>query len=676
MAGCVALASPCAALDPLNHWVDGCQASDPDLQALLENDALIISANAVQDNGAGGYRLNTQAFTQLIQGSPTGNPSVDEYCPQARFYGQPQVIYQLANANDIVRRSAVQVGPDLVLTTWHNPFDPQHLKDYKVVFGLYARDVGGVCVLPDFEDISAAQVYELDAVVADGGGPGVLDLLLLRLDRVASEHYPRVRRSGRGWPADDITGIGHPQRLAAKVDLLGKAGGIERNNGRESLLVESLHMLPDSSGSMVYNRTQRILETAANVGGSLSFEFLPAQSCYVIHHKPGFSARNASLRYLAQHIPAFELLVESLDPVIHVVGPLGAGVLPTNARTVKAPLTADGPLGYQIVPPGPSAPGQPSLSVAVEGSLTGTLSPGAELGVQETASLNGASCGFYERNYEIRDLTNGFVDRARHVFEIGIREFTVSDPGRPFIEDLAHPFEDEIEYTITNPRPTPVVVRATASESWLRLGQAEPGAQTDPPATVDLLVQQGSPVVLKAGIAGWAQALPYSSAQEPHTASISFDVAPGDPCPTIGGGVTRQVKFVYGAETIEGPGGVSIPPQGSVLVEVDVDEDFCIDDVDLEVETSGVPSSDVVADLKSSSAQCRVWSEGVLSPPGPLRGTLDDEGALHPFELLSTFDDTNGGGIWRFTVANLGDGSGTEASLDSWALILKAKQCP
>ena len=667
--------------DPLNDWVDACHATDPDLQALVEHNALIISAGALIVNLDGSYHVNTTPFTRVVfpQADPYP-PLLFDMCPQSRFYGQAQVVGQSSVAADISRRSAVQVGPDLVLTTWHNPFNPIYLPDYLVVFGLHARDVGGSCVFPDLGNIPASQVYSLEAVVADGWPDG-LDMLLLRLNRVVSDHYPRVRRSGRGWPGDDIAAIGHPQRLAAKVDRAGKAGKTQITPaGQEWLDVEKVHLLPDSSGSMVYNRTQRVLETAAKQGLGLTLDWVPPQACYVLKHLPGFAGRNASLRHFAQHIPAFELVVDSLDPVVHVAA-LGGGINPPNSRTIKAPLTAAGALDYEIVPPGPAAPGQPSLSIVASGPLAGTLSPGAQLSVQETANIHGVTCGFHERSYEIRDLTNGFVDLARHVFEIGIREFTVGGFERSLIRDLAPPFETQLEYPVINPRPTPVVVRVTASANWLKLDTVEPGGPMDPPASVDRLVAAHDSIVVKVGIAGWAASLPYSLPGEPYDATVSFQVAPGDPCPTVGGTVTREIDFEYGTEEIAGSGGITIP-QGGVIVGVDVNEDFCIGDVDLRIHTTGVSSDHIEAHLTSPpSDQCFVWNGGILSPPGPLRATLDDDGAMGtvpPYEPLGIFDNTQGGGTWKFHIATVGSDPdpGGDPWLESWSLVLKAKQCP
>jgi hypothetical protein len=271
---------------------------------------------------------------------------------------------------------------------------------------------------------------------------------------------------------------------------------------------------------------------------------VPPNVCYTIEHENGWFERNASLRHFAQHIPAFELLVNSLDPFVHVL-PVGAPPDDTaNSRTVKAPSTVDAPIAYQIVPPGPAAPGQPSLSIVAGGPLTGTLAPGLAFPVTETVDITGVPCGYYERHYEIRDLTNGFVDLARHVFEVGIREFEVGEGVEQIGTDQANPLEDEIDYPVRNPRPTPVVVRATASASWVTLNGVASKAD-GPPVSLDLQLDGHGSTVLHLGVAPWAGAFARAGTQD---TSVSFRIADGDSCPTVGGTVVREFAFTYGMD--------------------------------------------------------------------------------------------------------------------------------
>jgi hypothetical protein len=405
----ILLASRPALSDPppgsMKTLVDACGVTDADLTKVIDNEVALVDVGAVSRNADGTYRLTTQAYT-VGAGSVT-------LCPDSRFYGQTMV-------NGLPFRSAVQVGPDLVLTAWHNPtFATPALY---AIFGLRYRLAGDRCIPPDFERIPAADVYSVTEVAADGlssptGPPR--DFLLLRLDRQVSATYPRVRRSGRGRADaahhDRMTMISHPDRLAAKMDLAGQLVGHSDPDytGPE---VENLHPMQWSSGGMVYNRDQRVVETVARSVVAAHY-VRDASGCWRVVDYGGHKATNDSVADFAQNIPAFELVVTPVDAVVHEVEAGGQLSNPTTTRTIEAPITAPGDISYRIVPP-PTSSGGPELLVWFGGPLEGTLAPGTGFDVEETINANGVACGEYEVAYSVVDATNGFTDVLRHIFRI------------------------------------------------------------------------------------------------------------------------------------------------------------------------------------------------------------------------------------------------------------------
>lgn len=649
--------------NPLDSWVDACHVTSPDLQALLANEALLVSASALEDNDDGTYHLLEQPFTTGI--GAFGVPH--DLCSTARFYGQDQV------RAPFTTRSAVQVGPDLVLTAWHNVFDPGHVGFYRVVFGLQYQNVLGSCVPPDFGRIPADQVYDVQEVVADGKVSDDVDMLLLRLDRVVGDVYPRVRRSGSGWPGESMTMIGHPESMSAKVDLDAVAGSVGDWHGKEAIKVANLHGLDRSSGSMVYNRARGVLETVNASGRGVNFVLSASGPgvCYVLEHEPGFFERNASLRYFAHHIPAFELLVRSLDPVVYVTPVGGTLANPTTTRRVGAPPTAAGSIDYQIVPPGPAAPGAPTLTITPAAPLTGSLAPGQGFSIQQDAEIDGVTaCGVQERSYEVRDLTHGFSDIARHVFEIGLREFAVT-PERPgIIQDLALPLDGTTVYKLSNPRPDPVTVVVTADQPWVTL--STDASEGGPSLEVTLQPHESDKEVV-IGVAGLTAPKPDPYHYE---ATVTFGFAPGTPCPGSGA-TTRHVTFTFGREIFMVEQVVPIPDgTSSVIVEVQVPETFCIDDVNAIVKTSVVPASQILVQLMSPAPLeqwLTLWDHGRVEVP--LDVTFDDDGAgTVPVELLGAFDGQQGEGAWLFQVVD--DRPGIAGTLDKWGLEFKAEPCP
>ena len=401
----VGLPARLAALGSVKTLVEACGVMDDDLSKVIENEVALVDAGVVSRNADGTYRLTTETYR-------VGSGSL-ALCSDSQFYGQPRV-------SGLPFRSAVQVGPDLVLTAWHNPiaFTPA----FYAIFGLRHRLAGGRCVPPDFERIPAADVYSVTEVAADGLAPAAgppRDFLLLRLDRPATATFPRVRRSGRGRAdaahQDRVTMISHPERMAAKMDLAGRIVG-HSDVGYTGPEVENLHPVSWSSGGMVYNRDQRVLETVVRSLVSARYS-RDATGCWRMIHVEGHRAANDSVADFAQNIPAFELVVTPLDAVVHEADAGGQLSKPTTTRTIEAPLTAPGEIAYRIVPP-PTSAGGPELLVTVGGPLEGTLAPGTGHDVEETVNASGVACGEYEVAYSVVDATNGFTDVIRHLFRI------------------------------------------------------------------------------------------------------------------------------------------------------------------------------------------------------------------------------------------------------------------
>jgi len=397
----------CQSARSVKNVVEACGQMDDDLAQVIESEVALVDVGAVSSNGDGTYRITTQPYT-------VGAGSVP-LCSDSRFYGQPMI-------DGLPFRSAVRVGPDLVLTAWHNSTNGATPELY-ALFGLHYRLAGDRCVPPDLEHVPAADVYSVTEVVADGLSPtaGPLrDFLLLRLDRAAGSTAPRVRRSGQGQADADhhdrMTLIAHPDRLAAaKLDLGGLLVGYS-DPSYTGPQVENIHPLQWSSGGMVYNRDARLVETVVRSGVSAGYARDPS-GCYRVVETAGHNATNDSLADFAQNIPPVELLVSPLDTVVHE-GPDSRGLSnPTTTRTIEVPLSAPGGVQYRIELPAPSA-GGPQLMVTARGPLQGSLGPGAGFDLEETVDTAGAACGEYERSYSVTDVTHGFTDVIRHVFRI------------------------------------------------------------------------------------------------------------------------------------------------------------------------------------------------------------------------------------------------------------------
>ena len=113
-------------LASMKTLVEACGVMDSDLAKVLDSDVVLVYSGAASRNADGTYRLTTEAYT-VGAGSFT-------LCSDSRFYGQRMV-------SGLPFRSAVQVGPDLVLTAWHNPIFAT--PEFYAIFGLRYRLVDG-----------------------------------------------------------------------------------------------------------------------------------------------------------------------------------------------------------------------------------------------------------------------------------------------------------------------------------------------------------------------------------------------------------------------------------------------------------------------------------------------------------------------------------------------------
>jgi subtilisin-like proprotein convertase family protein len=648
------LASPPAwSLPPgsLDTWVDTCELENRDLLQLLGNEALIVDQNVISPNADGSYTLAQQSYTHSgIQ------PPLYPLCNDSRFYGQPQV-------NGTSFRSAVQVGPDLVLTAWHAaaPAVPPVV----VVFGLQYRMLGDSCVPPDFTHIPAENVYWPKEVVADGWTLINKDFLLLRLDREASPTFPRVRRSGQGRPGDAMTMIAHPDRLATKVDLAGSLVGYSGSDPFVSPGVVNLHTLVGSSGSMVYNRAERFVETVTRFGVGTYLELDQAAACYRVRHTDATGYPNYSVKYFAPYIPPFELLVTPLDTVVHV-GPVGGPFTnPTTSRTISVHTKSPASVEYHINTLSITG-GQPHLLLSFGGPLRGTLTPGESFASQETFNADQAPCGVHERTYKASDTTHGFTDVVRHVFEIGLGEVTVTPVLPQGITDLAKPFEDTVTYTVTNVRPSPISVTVTADQGWLRLNGVGGPA---PSVSLDLPPYGAAAVAVSLDP---ALTLPYGD----YAANLHFAAVAGAGCPAVPA-VDRVFSFTWGRESFTDATSVAVPDgsRAGVTRLLSVPESFCIDDVNVSVLVTGVPSDDLLVRLTSPLGTSRLLWDHADNGGEALWVKFDDDGPFPPVEPLSALNGEPGAGPWQLQVIDDVPGGGP-GQLYQWGLELRARPCP
>jgi subtilisin-like proprotein convertase family protein len=298
--------------------------------------------------------------------------------------------------------------------------------------------------------------------------------------------------------------------------------------------------------------------------------------------------------------------------------------------------------------------------------ISGTLA--ALGGTRDVTVRLGPACdslpaGVFVEDVVFEDVTNG-MDRVRqHVVEVGQTLFSVEpqddlETGGP----VGGPFTDTMDYVITSLRPTPVTVEVTADAPWVAL---DGGAG---PVTLEL-TGTGVFDTVTVGLSAAADTLPAGL----HAATVAFANDSGG-----GGDTTRDVvldvgRFVY--PTTDPP--LPIDDHETTVSTIDVPDDYCIGDVDVEVDIAHTFIGDLTVDLTSPQGTTVRLHDRSGGSTNDLVVTYDDETHLPDGPgRLSDFDLERADGTWTLTVNDLAGGD--QGTLRDWTLRIATlgDDCP
>lgn len=286
------------------------------------------------------------------------------------------------------------------------------------------------------------------------------------------------------------------------------------------------------------------------------------------------------------------------------------------------------------------------------GASGGSTNVTASLG----GSVTGLSAGTYTTSLEFEDQTNGQTFTRVHTLEVGATGFTVT----PAI-DLASggpvggPFSGSQVYTITSTKPTSVTVQVAQSQNWVSVD----GFTT---AQNYVLPSQGSSVnVTIAYDAANAGLLPAGF----YTESVSFTNQSGGTGDTSRGVVLDVGRYLY--PSTDTP--ITISDNSSFQSVITVSDDFCVGDVDVDMDVTHTYIGDLRIILTNPSGISVTLHDRTGGSADNIVTTYDDEGADPPdLPALSDFDNLGSMGNWVLTVSD--NAGGDVGSLNSWTLRL------
>lgn len=568
---------PSIELPTINFWRDACEVAahfdDPaEMQRVIDATVFIVEPRALGANPDGSFYVRTRIF-DTFDDKPL---SLDSH-----FYGEPVIVF-----GGLPGRSGFLVSPDSVVTTPHT--DDWDLTGYYVLFGYENTPLpDGSCAPIDLTRFPASQVRVIDGY--DNGYSALGDYLVAHLSTpVLDRPFLRVRRSGHAEVGDAITLVGHPARLPKKIDTAGRVVGLAGDGPTAYLdgdmpLAYPVHSILFSSGSPLYNLSRQYVELAVmthSCGRFVCDGPGTPPACTLVSECTAPGPLNfAGIKTFAPHIERIVLEVSPLS--VRNIGTAASGFAqPVTTYTLTAPSGSDyaaDSIDYRIEMAAPVA-GQPDLSLLSAVPLEGSLKAGATLSFDVAALMPpGQTCGVFEREFTVHDLTHGLTDRVHQTLEVGQTVFE-ADRAALIMEGIEQPYPATRTFQVRNLRPVPASIRISADQSWVRIN-GHVGAGATPPQTV-VTVGALAAATITIGLAPQANALALHTL---HQATIT--VAGADPACTLTPPSTVPVHFTPGAlhfrQSIDAtvPPAIAPGPTPPLSASIEVEETFCVDEI-------------------------------------------------------------------------------------------------
>jgi subtilisin-like proprotein convertase family protein len=354
---------------------------------------------------------------------------------------------------------------------------------------------------------------------------------------------------------------------------------------------------------------------------------------------------------------------------VNTLSTRGLTVSPGSAVTheglVGGPFT-NSPYAYTLGNPSPSVVNYRvrltnNIGLLINGGasdVTGSLAAsGGSAAVTVTAGpvLATLPAGVYTEDIVFTNLGTGASTTIRHTVEIGQTGFTVT-PATGLVTGgpLGGPFPATATYTVTSSKAAPVTVNVTADAGWISLdGSASPMSF--------VLTGVGASRTVTVGIGAAASALPAGL----QTGTVTFAKADG-PAGSTTRGVSLDVgRSVYAASDTP----IAIGDNTTNYSYITVNEDFCIADVDVDVNISHTYIGDLYIELRAPNGTTVVLHNRTGGSTQNIVGRYDDDGGgIVPSTPLSDFDYGSSLGVWRLRVSD--QATTDTGTLNSWSLRL------
>ena len=419
---------------------------------------------------------------------------------------------------------------------------------------------------------------------------------------------------------------------------------------------------PGSSGSPLFNQDHRIVGQLHGGYAACGNDLEDWYGRFAVSYPAGLSDwldPNGTGSLVCDTLGT-GLSVDPFGDILHI-GAVGG---PFNDASVDYTVSnnTDQAVSYSVSQQGDS-------NFTINGSpfgTSGTLAGGESVSVN--VSLTDAAydldAGVYNSTIVFLDETNDQARESIRTLEIGQAGFTTG-PENDMVAGgpIGGPFPTTQDYVLTSTRPTEAVISVTSDVSWISIN----GQSSDE----IVLSGEGATQTVTIGFSAAANSLPAGIV----SGTVTFDNVNGP-----GGDTTREVtldvgRFTYAAYDTPLP----INDNQTTTSTIEVNDAYCIGDVDLELDLSHTYIGDLIIEVTSPEGTTVRLHDRNGGGDDDIMTTYDDDGEGTTPDgpgILADFDGEIVTGTWTMTVSdNAGADTGT---LNSWSLKIASsgEVCP
>lgn len=426
---------------------------------------------------------------------------------------------------------------------------------------------------------------------------------------------------------------------------------------------------PGSSGSPLFNQNHQIIGQLHGGGAACGNNESDYFGRFSVSWNGGGTAASR-LRDWLDPLNTGALTVDTISgggmsvtpggDVLHIGEAGGPFTSPTVTYTLTNPTPA--PIDFRVSL-------TTSFGILLDGgtsAVTGTLAATGgttDVVVSLGSAIDSLPPGVYVEDVVFEDITHTLSTFRRHTVEIGQTLFSV-DPssGLESGGPLGGPFTGSQLYTVTSQRPTPVSVGVSANQPWISLNGG-PG-----PVTLNLTGTgdfDTVTVAFSAAANGLAAGI-YSGS----VVFLNLNDGAGDTSRSVTVDVGR---IVYASTDTPRP----IDDLSTLNSSVNVLDNYCIGDVNVDIDITHSYIGDLILDLRSPAGTVVRLHNRTGGSADDLLLTYDDEGVAPDGPgALSDYDFEASAGLWTLIVSdNAAQDIGT---LNDWALRIApaSSVCP